>query len=112
MPSLPIRAVRDGAILLAVALGSVVVSLAALPRVETAGDAPYVVVFAPWVSGRDALLRSVATGAGLVREGRSPFVIVLAGRPATRPAGALLMLRLDGLGCYFVPAATEAVSWS
>lgn len=58
-------------------------------------------MFAPWMSGEEAMARSLAAGMRVLRGGALPFVVIVArNEEAERPAGALLMLRLDGLaGC-------------
>lgn len=84
-------------------------ALASLPGASASQRQPLAAVFAPWTSGEEAVARSLAAGARILRAGAAPFVVVLApepgaAMPVARPAGALLLLRLDGLaGCIVAP---------
>ena len=75
-----------------------------MPGPVAGAPAPLAAIFPPWISGREAVARSLAAGGRILRQGAVPFVVVLAPETAERPAGALLMLRLDGLaGCIISP---------
>jgi hypothetical protein len=88
------------------ALCSGMLTLASLPGAVAGPSIPLAAIFPPWVSGEDAVARSLATGARILRQGSVPFIVVLAPETAARPSGALLMLRLDGLaGCIISPEA-------
>lgn len=89
---------------LAICSGAIV--LASLPGPVVGPPVPLAAIFPPWVSGEEAVARSLAAGGRILRQGAVPFVVVLAPEAADRPAGALLMLRLDGLaGCIISPEA-------
>lgn len=102
-----LRHVRDLLLILGLAVFSSLAALASLPGADLDRPQALAVIFPPWMSGDEAILRSVASGARILRSGRWPFVVVVA--PAqggttvdavTRPAGAFLVVRLDGLfGC-------------
>ena len=97
---------RDIGMIAGLALGSGFLALASLPGHVAGPSSPLAAIFPPWISGDDAVARSLATGARILRQGAVPFVVVLAPETAARPAGALLMLRLDGLaGCIITPEA-------
>lgn len=101
-----LRQWRDAGLIAGLAVCSGVVTLASLPGPISGPPAPLAAIFPPWVSGEEAVARSLATGARILRQGAVPFVVVLAPETAARPAGALLMLRLDGLaGCIISPEA-------
>lgn len=89
--------------------GSGFATLASLPGSDPSRPQPLAAIFPPWTSGEDAVTRSLAAGASVLRRGAAPFVVVLApGLDAapTRPAGAFLLLRLDGLaGCLLAPGS-------
>jgi hypothetical protein len=75
-------------------------------------DAAVAVVYAPWTSSRDALVRAAQAGARVVRFGGLPFiVIVLPERPdyaqRARDGGALLMLDPQALAAC-LPGETRS----
>jgi hypothetical protein len=97
---------RDFAVIAGLALSSGILTLASLPGPVAGPSIALAAIFPPWVSGEDAVARSLATGARILRQGSVPFIVVLAPETAARPSGALLMLRLDGLaGCIVSPEA-------
>lgn len=101
---------RDIGTIAGLALCSGFLALASLPGPAAAPSAPLAAIFPPWISGGEAVARSLATGARIMRHGAVPFVVVLAPETAARPAGALLMLRLDGLaGCIISPVETNSL---
>jgi len=101
-----LRQWRDIGLIAGLALFSGVVTLASLPGPAAGSPVPLAAIFPPWMSGDEAVARSLATGARILRQGAVPFVVVLAPETAARPVGALLMLRLDGLtGCIISPEA-------
>jgi len=101
-----LRQWRDIGLIAGLALCSGLLTLASLPGPAAGASPPLAAIFPPWVSGEEAVARSLATGARILRQGAVPFVVVLAPETATRPSGALLMLRLDGLaGCIISPEA-------
>ena len=86
-------------------VASIVVALAALPGTSPALRTPVAIVFPPWISGAEAVARSIAAGHLVLRSGRSAFVVIAAtaGAEAGRPQGAVLVLALSGLaGCLDV----------
>lgn len=102
---------RDIGLIAGLALCSGLFALASLPGPVAGPPAPLAAVFPPWVGGEEAVVRSLATGARILRQGAVPFVVVLAPETTARPAGALLMLRLDGLaGCIISPGAEASRS--
>ena len=92
------------------ALGSGLLALASLPGPVTSSSVPLAAIFPPWVSGDEAVARSLATGARILRQGAVPFVVVLAPETSARPVGALLMLRLAGLAGCIISSEAEASS--
>lgn len=86
-------------------LASIFVAVAALPGAAPAQSSAVAIVFPPWVSGEDAIARSLSAGYPVLRSGRSAFVVIAApvesgGARAVRPQGAVLVLGLAGLaGC-------------
>jgi hypothetical protein len=90
------------------AFSSGLMALASLPGPAVGSAAPLAAIFPPWISSEDAMARSLATGARILRQGSVPFVIVLAPETAARPTGALLMLRLDGLAGCIISSEVEA----
>jgi hypothetical protein len=105
-----LRQWRDIGLITGLALCSGVVTLASLPGPAAGPAAPLAVIFPPWVSGEEAVSRSLATGARLLRQGAVPFVVVLAPEAntlAARPAGAMLVLRLDGLAGCIISSEAE-----
>ena len=86
-------------------LASIVVAVAALPGTSPAQRTPVAIVFPPWISGDEAVARSIAAGHLVLRSGRSAFVVIAAtadaaAAPVRRPQGAVLVLALAGLaGC-------------
>ena len=111
-PSRQHRQWRDIGLIAGLALCSGLAALGSLPGPVGGTAAPLAVIFPPWVSAEEAVARSLATGARLLRQGAVPFVVVLAPEaaavPAARPAGAMLMLRLDGLAGCIISSKTEA----
>ncbi|CAN7316648.1 hypothetical protein LJR090_002364 [Bosea sp. LjRoot90] len=107
-----LRQWRDIGLIAGLALCSGLVTLASLPGPIAGPAVPLAVIFPPWVSGEEAVARSLATGARLLRQGAMPFVVVLAPEagivPAARPVGAMLMLRLDGLAGCIISSEAEA----
>ncbi|KRE24229.1 hypothetical protein ASE66_03005 [Bosea sp. Root483D1] len=99
---------RDIGLIAGLALCSGLLTLASLPGPAVGASPPLAAIFPPWVSGDEAVARSLATGARILRQGAVPFVVVLAPETATRPSGALLMLRLDGLAGCIISPETEA----
>jgi hypothetical protein len=105
-----IRQWRDIGLIAGLAFCSGLVTLASLPGPAAGPAAPLAVIFPPWVSGEEAVSRSLATGARLLRQGAVPFVVVLAPEAnalAARPAGAMLVLRLDGLAGCIISSEAE-----
>lgn len=101
-----LRRWRDVGLIAGLAVCSGLLALASLPGRVPGASPPLAAIFPPWVSGEEALARSLATGARILRQGTVPFIVVLAPETAERPSGALLMLRLDGLaGCVISPEA-------
>lgn len=103
-----LRQWRDISLIAGFALCSGFAALASLPGAVAGPPAPLAAIFPPWISGDEAVARTLATGARILRQGAVPFVVVLAPEiaeaPAARPSGAILMLRLDGLaGCIIAP---------
>jgi len=102
-----------GALTLA-CLASIVVPLVALPGASAAQPAPLAIVFPPWVSGEDAIARSLSAGHHVLRSGRSASVVIVAPTEtsaAERPAGAIMVLALAGLaGCLDAGVPGRAVS--
>jgi len=98
---------RDATLIASLLLVSVPLSLASLPQASAGASAPLAAVFLPWVSADDAVARSLAAGARILRLGTVPFVVVLAPESAVRPDGAVLMLRLDGLAGCLIPTGAE-----
>ncbi len=85
-------------------LASIVVAVAALPGASPAQRAPVAIVFPPWITGDEAMARSIDAGHLVLRSGRSAFIVIVAAdaqaAPAHRPQGAILVLALAGLaGC-------------
>ncbi|RXT55783.1 hypothetical protein B6S44_06700 [Bosea sp. Tri-44] len=111
-PSRRLRQWRDIGLIIGLAVCSGLAALASLPGSVAGPAAPLAVIFPPWVSGEEAVARSLATGSRLLRQGAVPFVVVLAPEagmvPAARPAGAVLMLRLDGLAGCIISSEAEA----
>lgn len=106
-----LRQWRDIGLIAGLALCSGFLALASLPGPVAGRPAPLAAVFPPWVVGEEAVARSLATGARVLRQGTVPFVVVLAPETTARPVGALLMLRLDGLaGCIISPEAEASRS--
>lgn len=103
---------RDIGLITGLVLCSGLVTVASLPGPAAGPAAPLAVIFPPWVSGEEAMMRSLATGARLLRQGAMPFVVVVAPEaatvPAARPVGAMLMLRLDGLAGCIISSEAEA----
>ena len=94
-------------------LASIVVAVAALPGAAPAQGTPVAIVFPPWVSGEDAVARSLSAGYPVLRSGRSAFVVIAApveadGARAVRPQGAILVLGLAGLAGCLDARVTEA----
>ena len=93
-----------------------VAALASLPAASAAQGRPVAIVFPPWISGQEAVARSILAGHLVLRPGRSSFVVVVApadgdAAPAAKPQGAILMLALAGLaGCLDVVLAEESTS--
>lgn len=101
-----LRQWRDIGLIAGLAFCSGLLALASLPGPVAGAPAPLAAIFPPWISGEEAMARSLASGAGVLRQGTVPFVVVLAPETTARPVGALLMLRLDGLaGCIISPEA-------
>ena len=97
---------RDVGMIAGLAICSGIITLASLPGPVSGPSVPLAAIFPPWVTGEEAVARSLATGARILRQGAVPFVVVLAPETSARPVGALLMLRLDGLaGCIISPEA-------
>ncbi len=100
----------------AVSVVSLLAALLALPGQASAGREPLVIVFPPWVSGDEAVTRSLSAGYSLLRRGRTPFVVIAApsdpGQPrSAMPRGALILLTLSGIsGCLDAPVADRAAS--
>lgn len=105
-----LRQWRDIGLIAGLALCSGLLALASLPGPAAGPSAPLAAIFPPWMSGDEAVARSLATGARIVRQGSVPFVVVLASETAVRPAGALLMLRLDGLAGCIISSEAETSS--
>lgn len=95
----------DRVLLSVFCLASSVAALAGLPAASAAQEQPLAIVFPPWISGREAVARSLSAGHLILRPGRSPFIVIAApadgdAAPAAKPQGAILMLALVGLaGC-------------
>lgn len=101
----------DIGLIAVLALSSGLLALASLPGPVAGPPVPLAAVFPPWVGSDEAVARSLATGARILRQGTVPFIVVLAPETTARPAGALLMLRLDGLaGCIISPEAEASRS--
>ncbi|MGX1788009.1 hypothetical protein ACWIGM_14765 [Bosea sp. NPDC055332] len=97
---------RDIGLIAGLSICSGFIALASLPGPVSGPSAPLAAIFPPWISGEDAVARSLAAGGRILRQGAVPFVVVLAPETAERPVGALLVLRLDGLaGCIISPEA-------
>jgi len=111
-PSRRLRRWRDIGLIAGLAACSGLAALASLPGPVAGPAVPLAVIFPPWVSGGEAVTRSLATGARLLRQGAVPFVVILAPdaatMPAARPAGAMLVLRLDGLAGCIISSEAEA----
>lgn len=107
-PSRRLRQWREIGLITGLAVCSGLAAIASLPGPVAGPAAPLAVIFPPWVSGEEAVTRSLATGARLLRQGAVPFVVVLAPEAAVRPAGAVLMLRLDGLAGCIISSEAEA----
>lgn len=106
-----LRQWRDIGLIAGLALCSSLVTLASLPGPATGPAAPLAVIFPPWITGEEAVSRSLAAGGRLLRQGAVPFVVVLApeaNAPTARPAGAMLVLRLDGLAGCIISSDAEA----
>lgn len=103
-----LRQWRDLGLIAGLALCSGVLALASLPGPVSGLPTPLAAIFPPWISGEEAVARSLASGARILRQGAAPFVVVLAPEMAARPSGALLMLRLDGLAGCIISAEAEA----
>lgn len=102
---------RDIGLIAGLAVCSGFLALVNLPGPVAGPPVPLAAIFPPWVSGEEAMARSLASGARILRQGAAPFVVVLAPETAARPSGALLMLRLDGLaGCIISPEAEASRS--
>lgn len=99
---------REIGMIVGLAFSSGLMALASLPGPAAGSAAPLAAIFPPWISSEDAMARSLATGARILRQGSVPFVIVLAPETAARPTGALLMLRLDGLAGCTISSEVEA----
>lgn len=99
---------RECVALCILAAASLVVALASLPGASSIRSTPAAIVFPPWISGQEAVARSIAAGHLVLRSGRSAFIVIVAadaqGAPAHRPDGAVLVLTLAGLaGCLDAP---------
>jgi len=100
----------------AVSVASLLAALLALPGEASAGREPLAIVFPPWVSGDEAITRSLSAGYSLLRPGRAPFVVIAApsgpGQPrAAMPQGALILLTLGGIsGCLDAPVADRGAT--
>lgn len=92
---------RDGLAIAALAAFSGLAALTGLPGPEASRRQELAAVFPPWTGSAEAMASSLAAGMRVLRTGALPFVMIVASEPdAVRPAGALLLLRLDGLaGC-------------
>ena len=67
-------------------------------------DAPFAIMFAPWISPAEAAMASWSAGLRVIRAGALPFIVVVAASEnagaIARPDAAVLMVRLDGVsGC-------------
>lgn len=88
-------------------------AIASLPTQSKMGDEPIAIVFAPWVSGDDAIARSVAVGHRILRTGRTSSIVIAAppnetGVELTKPEGALFSVSLSGIsGCLDAGKSAE-----
>lgn len=103
-----LRQWRDVSLIAGLALCSGFLALASLPGSVAGAPVPLAAIFPPWISGEEAMARSLASGARVLRQGAASFVVVLAPETTARPSGALLMLRLDGLAGCIIPSEAEA----
>lgn len=92
--------------------GASLLAIGAIAFAPHDADAAVAVVYAPWTSSRDALVRAAQAGARVVRFGGLPFiVIVLPERPdyaqRARAGGALLMLDPQALAAC-LPGETRS----
>jgi hypothetical protein len=92
--------------------GASLLAIGAIAFAPHDADAAVAVVYAPWTSSRDALVRAAEAGARVVRFGGLPFiVIVLPERPdyaqRARDGGALLMLDPQALAAC-LPGETRS----
>jgi hypothetical protein len=92
--------------------GASLLAIGAIAFAPHDADAAVAVVYAPWTSSRDALVRAAQAGARVVRFGGLPFiVIVLPERPdyaqRARDGGALLMLDPQALAAC-LPGETRS----
>ncbi len=93
---------RDGLAIAALVISSGFIALTGLPGRSDARSQELAAVFPPWTSSAEAAASSLAAGMRVLRSGALPFVMIVAAsdQEAVRPAGALLLLRLEGLaGC-------------
>lgn len=95
---------RERAAVCILFVASIFVATAALPGASSAWRKPSAIVFLPWVSGDEAVARSIAAGHRVLRSGRSGFIVIVAADAqaglARRPDGAVMVLALAGLaGC-------------
>lgn len=93
---------RDGLAIAALITSSGLIALTGLPGRSDARSQELAAVFPPWTSSSEAAASSLAAGMRVLRSGALPFVMIVAAGEdeAVRPAGALLLLRLEGLaGC-------------
>lgn len=105
---------RARAALALACLASIVLPLLALPGASLAQPAPLAVVFPPWVSGDEAIARSLSAGHRVLRSGRSASIVIVAPADAAapeRPIGAIMVLALAGLaGCLDIALPRRAAS--
>jgi len=95
---------RERAAVCILFVASIFVAVAALPGASSGRRTPAAIVFPPWISGDEAVGRSIAAGHLVLRSGRSGFIVIVAtdgqAAPTHRPDGAVLVLALAGLaGC-------------
>lgn len=92
-------------------LASIVGAVAALPGASPAKRTPVAIVFPPWITGDEAVTRSIDAGHLVLRSGRSAFIVIVAADADTasahRPQGAILVLVLAGLAGCLDARATE-----
>ncbi|KRE18194.1 hypothetical protein ASE63_03205 [Bosea sp. Root381] len=105
---------RERAALALACLASIIVPLLALPGASLAQPAPLAIVFPPWVSGEEAIARSLSAGHRVLRPGRTASIVVVAPADSMapeRPGGAIMVLALAGLaGCLDAAVSGRAAS--